>query len=152
MSEPVPHTSEAYANITLHLRKNPLSICGWTDDARPVLAGAFQLADTHGFPLDLACIHAHEIDAVLSVPHFWASAIEAGWTEERAAQRLESEWTDGATPFRYAEHRRKIMALYLAADALSGRRLRSDEVGREMREHIERDGGIRLMDHIAAAA
>ena len=37
------HTSASYANLTLHLRNNPLSICGFTADGRPVLAGAFRL-------------------------------------------------------------------------------------------------------------
>jgi hypothetical protein len=58
--------------------------CGLTADGRIVLGGAFQLADTLGFPLWASMDEAENRGCVISIPHFFASAIEHGWDDSRA--------------------------------------------------------------------
>ena len=65
-----------------------LRLCGYTEEGRPVMGGAFQMADTMGFPLAFALAAAEAAGAVVSIPHYFASAMEHGWDDRQTFARI----------------------------------------------------------------
>lgn len=66
----------------------PLCLLGVCVDGKKVLGGAFQLADTFGLPLSFSMTLARERGFEMSLPHYFASAIEHGWTYEQTSDHI----------------------------------------------------------------
>ncbi len=92
---------------------NPIKQIGVTPDGKPVLAGAFQMADTFGFPLPDSIQQATEKGCVISIPHYFASAIEAGWDDEKAFNQIDVAFRDAGLPVKIQEIKEKCIALYM---------------------------------------
>ena len=120
--------------------KKPLCLCGFTADEKPVIGGAFQLADTHGVPLGISLLIAKENGFVISLPHYFASAIENGWDDKQAFARIEEALFDVADQEKptMEEIRRYCIAMFMdAAHDIPG--TPAIEIGKQMRERIEAD-------------
>lgn len=64
-----------------------------------LIHAGFKLFDTYGLPLAVQIEAARKYGAVLSVPSFYADAIEAGWKKARALAVIEEALIDtGAEP------------------------------------------------------
>jgi hypothetical protein len=53
-----------------------------------LLSNAFYLADTKGIPLAMQMTLAHERGAMVSLLDFYCDAIQAGWSHEKAASKI----------------------------------------------------------------
>jgi len=108
---------------------------GNTPDGKPVLGGAFQLADTSGLPLWAALEHATKRGAVISLPHYFASAIERGWDDRMTFAKMQEAISDAGIAVDFDAIRRGCMALFMeaAADGYAG----SGDTSRKMRLKLE---------------
>jgi len=104
---------------------------GLTPEGKAVLGGAFQMSDTHGLPLSVFIELAQERDSVLSVPHFFASAMEAGWDDVKTFSRIEEAFRDSGTPFDLERIKTGCIALFMRFDG------KPWEMGRKMRLWLE---------------
>lgn len=66
----------------------PLKFLGFTTDGKPVLGGAFHMADTWGVPLVMSITIARERGLEMSLPHYFACALEHGWRAEQAFSHI----------------------------------------------------------------
>lgn len=74
--------------------KPPLCICGVTKDDGFVFGGAFQMADTHGLPLSFSIDKARSMGCAISIPHYFASAIEHGWDDRNTFAHIKEAMQD----------------------------------------------------------
>lgn len=113
---------------------NILKHIGYTPQGNPVFAGAFQMADTIGFPLSESLAQATNMGAVISIPHYFASAMEAGWTEKQVFSRIQEAFQDARIPVDMSEIEARCIAMFMqhASDGMNAM-----EVGKAMREELE---------------
>ena len=115
---------------------NPLKTIGYTTSGKPVLGGAFQLADTIGVPLWLSMDQARDRDCVISIPHYFASAIEHGWDDEKAFGKIQEAFVDAAREVEFEIAKEKCTVMFMGF-ASKHPNCTADEVGKKMREAIE---------------
>ena len=114
----------------------PLCLCGFTVDGRPVLGGAFQLADTMGVPLWFSLDYAEEKQCVISMPHYFASAIEHGWDDEQIFRKIEESLADRGCRNDLEQIKIRCNLMFMdVAQMVPGKP--ATEVGRKMRELLE---------------
>ena len=92
---------------------NPLQITGRTPDGKPVLSGAFQLADTHGVPLWFSLLQAQERGAVISIADYFKSAVDAGRQAGKVLTEIRHAFTDAGMVADFSEIDAKCIAYYL---------------------------------------
>lgn len=115
---------------------NPLLILGSTADGRPVLGGAFQMADTHGFPLVFQLDKAKEQNAVISWAHYFASAMEAGWDDNQTFGKIAEALQDCGQARELPGIKDKCAGMLLCmARQFPGKP--ANELGGLMREYLE---------------
>lgn len=115
---------------------NPLKTIGYTTSGKPVLGGAFQLADTLGVPLWLSLDQAKERDCVISIPHYFASAIEHGWDDEKAFGKIQEAFVYSSRHGEF-EHMKEFCTYMFMDMAHKMNGSTASEVGKKMREAIE---------------
>lgn len=125
----------------------PICLCGYTDDGREVLGGAFQLADTMGVPLWVSLDHAEAMQCVVSLPHYFASAMEHGWDDAQAFGKISESLSDCGKGADRERVKHRCLAMFMAvAKTMPGKP--ATEIGRRMREMIELD----ILDRATAEA
>ena len=116
----------------------PLCLCGVTSDGKMVLGGSFQMADTMGVPLWLSFDQARERGFVISLPHYFASAMEHGWDDVQTFGRMREALVDSGQPFDMEAIKQRCIAMFMeVARSMPGGS--AAEVGRAMRENLEGD-------------
>jgi len=115
---------------------NPLKTIGYTTSGKPILGGAFQLADTIGVPLWFSIDQATERNCVISIPHYFASAMEHGWDDEKTFGKIREAYADRGM-YEESEHMKGfcIRMFMDVAEKMPGKP--ATEIGNKMREAIE---------------
>lgn len=117
----------------IHLPK-PLCLLGCTPEGKPVLGGAFQMADTKGIPLSISLDQARKWGMVISIPHYFASAIEHGWDQNQIQSHVREGFVDSGEPI--PDFMDKCFYLLFEV-ARKMEHSKSVEVGKKMREMME---------------
>ena len=73
--------------------KNPLRLHDGPDGTI-LVDGLFQMADTHGCPLDVSIIQCEQYGWVPNWSHYVLSALAAGWPQKRIADRIIEGYVD----------------------------------------------------------
>lgn len=116
--------------------KSLLCVCGFTKDGRRVLGGAFHFSDTLGLPLSFTMDLAERNNCVISLPHFFASAMEHGWDDQQTFAKISEALTDRGTGRDLGSVKLRCIFLFMrVAETLPGRP--ATEIGRRMRELLE---------------
>lgn len=116
----------------------PICLCGFTADGRMVLGGAFQLADTMGVPLWFSLDQAEENQCVISMPHYFASAMEHGWDDVQTFGKIRESLADRGSVHDLERIKLGCIAMFMdVAHTMPGQP--ANEIGRRMRELIEAD-------------
>lgn len=116
----------------------PICLCGFTADGRMVLGGAFQMADTMGVPLWFTLDQAEEKGCAISIPHYFASAMEHGWDDVQTFGKIREAFVDHGNPIDFDRVRLGCIAMFMdVARTMEGQA--ADAIGRRMRELIESD-------------
>ncbi len=63
-------------------------------DGKKLVVGAFQMADSQGFPLVNCMDWADKNNACISIPHYFASAMEHGWDDEQTFGKIREALSD----------------------------------------------------------
>ena len=118
------------------MKDSVVVLCGHTPDGRKVIGGAFQMADTHGYPLWASLDWAEERGYVISFPHYFASAIEHGWDDRQTFSKIREALADRGDISNY-EHIRDgcVMMFMLFANQMPGKS--AMEIATAMRESME---------------
>ena len=116
--------------------KSPSVLLGKTVNGLPVLGGAFQLADTYGLPLWAAFIVAREQGFVVSLPHYFASAMEHGWDDEQTFSKIKEALVDFGNPGVFEQIQQGCVAMFMKV-ALTMPGCSAVEIGKRMRELLE---------------
>lgn len=116
----------------------PLCLVGFTRDGRMVLGGAFQLADTMGVPLWFALDEADKMRRVISMPHYFSSAMEAGWSAEQAFGKIREALGDRGCAADFEGIRRGCIVLFTDV-ARTVPEEPPKAIGRRLRELLESD-------------
>ncbi len=109
---------------------------GSTPDGRPVYGGAFQLADTLGFPLASSLEQAAFTGCIISMPHYFASAMEHGWDDEQAFSRIKEALVDFGNPGVMDQIKQGCIAMFMKV-ATTMPDQPATEIGKRMRELLE---------------
>jgi len=118
--------------------KPPLCLCGFTAEGNPVIGGAFQMADTYGFPLCFSLDEADKNKWVISIPHYFASAMEAGWDDVQTFGKIQEAFADRGSARSFEMIKCACIAMFMSAShEWPGKP--ATEVGRRMRLWIESD-------------
>ncbi len=113
-----------------------LSLCGHTSDGRRVLGGAFQLADTLGFPLTSSLDQADAHQSVISMPHYFASAMEHGWDDEMTFGKIREALADRGETRAFESIKLGCISLFMqVAETMPGQP--ATAIGRHMRQKLE---------------
>ena len=113
-----------------------LVLLGKTPDGRPVYGGAFQLADTLGFPLAASLEQSRVVGCVVSMPHYFASAMEHGWDDEQTFSRINEALVDFGNPGVFEQVKPGCVAMFMkVAATMPG--CSAVEIGKRMRELLE---------------
>lgn len=83
---------------------------GYTDAGRLVVDGVFRFVDEVGLPLELVKLSMDEKRMVISLPHFIADAMKAGWTRRAIASRLNEVYRNEAE---FSEKLEKLLNIML---------------------------------------
>ena len=118
--------------------KPPLCICGFTAEGNPVIGGAFQMADTYGFPLCFSLDEADKNKWVISIPHYFSSAMEAGWDDIQTFGKIQEAFADRGSARSFEMIKYACIAMFMSA-AKEMPDKPATEVGRRMRLWIESD-------------
>jgi alanyl-tRNA synthetase len=103
-----------------------------------VLGGAFQMADTHGLPLTNTMDEAEKRSCVVSIPHYFASAMEHGWDDIQTFGKIREALSDTGRAQDMDRIKLGCMAMFMdVAHAMPGKN--AMEIGQAMREKIESD-------------
>ena len=127
-----------YAHSNMNL-SGPLRVVGFTVKNQEVLGGTFQLADTHGFSLTDSLEQARKYNMVVSFPHYFAIAIEAGWDDEMVFRRIREAIRDSGDYLVEHEQMRLILIYMFMEVAKKHPGKLASEIGKEMRLEIEAD-------------
>ncbi len=115
-----------------------------------VLGGAFQLADTMGVPLWFSLDQAEEKQCVISMPHYFASAMEHGWDDVQTFGKIRESLADRGNVSDLERIKLGCIAMFMdVAHTMTGQP--ATEVGRKMRELIESDALAHAMVEVAHA-
>ena len=115
---------------------NVLKTIGYTTSGKPVLGGAFQLADTLGVPLWLSLDQAKEKNCVISIAHYFASAMEHGWDDKQTFDKIREAFVDADRIDEVEIIREKCIKMFMEF-ASKHPNCTAAEVGKKMREVIE---------------
>ena len=116
--------------------KSPSVLLGKTVNGLPVLGGAFQLADTYGLPLWASFVVAREQGFVVSLPHYFASAMEHGWDDEQTFSKIKEALVDFGNPGVFEQIQQGCVAMFMKV-ALTMPGCSAVEIGKRMRELLE---------------
>lgn len=122
---------------------------GSTPDGRPVYGGAFQLADTLGFPLASSLEQAAFTGCIISMPHYFASAMEHGWDDEQTFSRIKEALVDFGNPGVMDQIKQGCVAMFMKVAATMPDQP-ATEIGKRMRELLENNNtqrGLQLLDN-----
>ena len=134
---PPPGSLQRRVRPTVNLAA-PICLCGFTTDGRMVLGGAFQLADTMGVPLWFSLDQAEETQCVISMPHYFASAMEHGWDDVQTFGKIRESLADRGNASDLERITTGCIALFMdVAHTMPGQP--ATEIGRRMRELLESD-------------
>lgn len=101
-----------------------------------VIGGAFQMFDTHGFPLACSIEEAGKAGNTISMPHYFASAIEHGWDDEQAFGHIREALADNLLGHDFEMIKRKCVYMFMAvAERMPS--ASTMEVGSAMRKFLE---------------
>jgi len=106
------------------------------------MGGAFQMADTLGFPLSASLDEAKKKGCVISLPHYFASAIEQGWDDEKAFGKIREALSDRGEADEFEKVKLGCISMFMTVARESSDRTPS-EIGRRMREILESDQNYR---------
>lgn len=117
----------------------PLVFCGVTTDERMVIGGAFQMADTIGVPLWFSLDQAAEKNFVISMPHYFASAMEHGWDDADTFGKIREALADHGNLGSLDRIKTACIAMFMeVARTMPGQS--APAIGRKMREMLEEYG------------
>jgi len=118
------------------MNTSPLLVCGSTPDGRGVLGGAFKLHDTHGFPLSFSMDQAEKHGCVISIPHFFSSALEHGWDDDQTFRSIREALSDSGKSEDMESIREKCVFMFMqVANTMPENPV--VEIASKMREMIE---------------
>lgn len=113
-----------------------MCILGITVEGKPVLGGSFQMADTLGVPLWYSLDEAQKRGCVISFPHYFASAIEHGWTDDQVFKAIHEALVDRGDTNDFEHIKLGCIAMFMrVAHAQPDKP--AHEIGRIMREQLE---------------
>ena len=113
-----------------------LILLGLTPDGRKVFGGAFQMADTLGLPLWASLDVAREQQCVISMPHYFASAMEHGWDGVQTFGKIKEALTDFGNPAVFEKIEQGCIAMFMkVAETMPD--CSAVEIGKRMREMLE---------------
>lgn len=116
--------------------KSPLFKCGKTVYGRTVICGAFQFADTYGIPLWFLLDLAEKGNCVISIPHYFASAMEHGWYDNQTFGKIQEALSDIGKSGDFERIRKSCVVMFMTvANNMADES--ADKVGKRMRELIE---------------
>ena len=114
----------------------PICLCGATPDGHPVIGGAFQLADTMGVPLWFSLDQAQERNCVISMPHYFASAIEHGWDDVQTFGKIREALADRGKLDDFEKIKLGCITMFMqVAKTMPGKP--ATEIGAAMRQMLE---------------
>jgi hypothetical protein len=116
----------------------PICLCGFTEKGNMVLGGAFQMADTLGIPLSFSLDQAEEHDCFISIPHYFASAIEHGWDDIQIFSKIYEALQDRGHTKDFEKIRLGCIAMFMDVAKTMPEKPPS-EMGKQMKELIESD-------------
>ena len=97
------------------------------------------MADTHGVPLWFSLDEAERTGCVISLPHYFASAMEAGWDDVKTFGKIREAFADRGQKPEGIEL--KLISIFMdVAKRLPGKD--AMEIGKTMREDLERKGEV----------
>jgi alanyl-tRNA synthetase len=114
----------------------PLRVLGTTLSGQIVLGGAFQAADTLGLPLEISMEQAEQRGFVISLPHYFACALEHGWDDRQTFGKIAEALAERGRTADFAVVRLKCIAMFMeAAREMPGANAVS--IAGRMRERLE---------------
>ncbi len=115
-----------------------LPLCGKTTTGKPILGGAFQMADTHGYPLWLCMDSAAARGVAVSIPHYFASAMEAGWDDVQTFAKIEEALAERRELDKFEPMKTLLIGMFMeVAHTMPGQP--ATEIGKKMREQLEKN-------------
>ncbi len=112
-----------------------LKTIGKTESGQNVLAGAFQMADTEGFPLTFSMDEASRRNCVVSFPHYFASAMEHGWDDEQTFSKIREALSDRGELGAFERIKTGCTFMFMrVAETMPGQP--ATAVGKKMREEM----------------
>lgn len=115
--------------------KPPFCFCGLTVEGKVVLGGAFEMADTFGMPLWASLDQAEKMGCVISIPHYFASAMEHGWDDEMTFGKIRESLADRGRAGDIDKIKLGCLAIFMdVAKTMPGEP--ATEVGRRMKEML----------------
>lgn len=128
----------------------PICLCGFTPDGRMVLGGAFQLADTMGVPLWFLIDQAEKKQCAISMPHYFASAMEHGWDDGQTFGKIRESLADLGNASDIERIKLGCIALFMdVARTMPGQP--ATEIGQRMRKLIESDALAHAVMEVACS-
>ena len=130
--------------MSLGLRA-PFKLVGFTPTGQCVIGGAFQAGDTYGLPLWACLEQARENDMVISIPHYFASAIEHGWDDRQTFAKLREGFIDSGDRPDFESMEKMLLWMFMAIHKRHPELVENEhetvatQVARLMREEIESD-------------
>jgi hypothetical protein len=119
--------------------KPPLCLVGYTAEAQPVLGGAFAMADTLGVPLAFSMDKAEEKGCVISIPHYFACAIEHGWDDTQAFGKISEALTDRGKGKDFERVQLSCIVMFSEVAGRMPEGATATEVAHRMRRELESD-------------
>lgn len=74
--------------------KKTLRVTGYTVDGKPVMAGIFRIAETHGVPLDVILEQLHQENLCIDWRDYYLSALASGMTASKVLTQIEQACAD----------------------------------------------------------
>lgn len=103
-----------------------------------MVGGAFYMSDTEGLPLEILMDAAESKGLVLSIPHYFASAIEHGWSDEQAFRKIREALVDRGKKDDFERVRNGCIAMFMDVASQMPSHT-AEEIGRRMRLLCEED-------------
>ena len=115
---------------------NPIKEIGSTPTGQAVLAGAFQMSDTEGFPLSSFMVEASSRNYATSIPHYFASAMEHGWDDIQTFGKIREAMVDAGSVSDFESVKERCIFMFMrVAENMPGQP--ATEIGKKMREELE---------------
>ena len=100
------------------------------------LCGAFQMADTYGFPLWAFMDQAKKYGLRTSFPHYFASAIEHGWDDVQTFTKIREAFEDCGLGKDFEEIKTKCIFMFMQY-AKQNEGYNASQIATEMRIDLE---------------